>query len=452
MLFYAENMLRSRTTGGDTFVEEDTVLIQVGHIAAQFAYAVQVRDGVVVPIQRTGMRIAACAAGRRNHCRRQFKRVERTFVDLCHRFGVTSKVIVNALFDHLIVTVDGRLQRFRIAIDFRGEFFNRIRLHNPARVDFSLIILRPAISVGRNRPAHPNGCQGRALADAFITDEVYRQAAPMRHVNPVTVLVFLHVLLMVINRLIIEAFAVRIDFDPAAIREIELTQERGRIIRNLNSEPVAAGLGHVSHMPDLRAGFHQHLDAVAGVARRTRRADIFDAMEVFLHFQVVFITAAGKHDALRRTNIEELSILVACRNAIDFLGIRILKKRYDRRFIPDINIFQLLHDIRKRGICSARLHSRIGLFAKRIGNGTELGTRQIREFHDRVAPVFVRPPPVADGIGNLSNPIRLTGHVFNPPIEPFTRNGVRLTHRPHVCAELVQIVRVHMQNRLTRCN
>ena len=158
MLFYAENMLRSRTTGGDTFVEEDTVLIQVGHIAAQFAYAVQVRDGVVVPIQRTGMRIAACAASRRNHCRRQLKRVERTFVDLCHRFGVTSKVIVNALFDHLIVTVDGRLQHFRIAIDLRGEFFNRIRLHNPARVDFSLIILRPAISVGRNRPAHPNGC------------------------------------------------------------------------------------------------------------------------------------------------------------------------------------------------------------------------------------------------------------------------------------------------------
>ena len=233
---------------------------------------------------------------------------------------------------------------------------------------------------------------------------------------------------MVAARLVVEALALGVDLDPAVASHGEVTHEGRVILRNLDAQPEAAGLGLVLHVPDLSAGFHQHLDAVAGVARGAGGVHGLHAVEVTLHGQVVLIAAASEQNALAGLDGVLGAVRTAGDHAGNFLRERILHEGDGRVLKAHVDA-ALFNRLGEAAPHAAVLEGR-ALGAQVSGAAVEGGAFEVAELDDHAAPLELAAADVAglvvNAVRDVLDPRELGRKALAQPGEVLIRDRVGL--------------------------
>ena len=422
----AERGLRRGTAGEHRLGEEGAVLIQVGEVGAQLAGLVQARDRVVVPVKDAARGVALRAAGGADQGRGDGHGVVRRGVDRRHLRRITAELGIRARSAVGVPLVDGGLQDLRIAAQLLRQLLDGVGLDDPALFDLSQVIAGPHVALGRGRPAEPLGGDGARLAGLLVEDQVDRQRLLVRQIDVAAILHVLHMLAVIALRLVIEAGAVRADLDPGIARHGEVAHEGGLVLRHLDAQPEAAGLGLVLHVPDLRAGLHEHLDAVAGVARGAGGVDHVHAVEVALHGQVVLIAAAGEQGALAGLDSDLGAVRLTGDHTEDLLGKRVLNQGNGRGLIGDLDVAGLAGQI-EAAPHAAVLEGGADLAQVR-GAAVEGGAFEAVKLDDHGAPLELAAADVAGLIADARrhglNPRQLIREALAQPGQVLVRNRV----------------------------
>ena len=231
---------------------------------------------------------------------------------------------------------------------------------------------------------------------------------------------------MVAARLVVETLVLGVDFDPALASHGEVTHEGRVILRNLDAQPEAAGLGLVLHVPDLSAGFHQHLDAVAGVARGAGGVNSLHAVEVTLHGQVVLIAAASEQNALAGLDGVLGAVRTAGDHAGNFLRERILHEGNSRVLKAHVDA-ALFNRLGEAAPYAAVLEGR-ALGTQVSGAAVKGGAFEVAELNNHAAPLQLAAADVAgfviNAVRHVLDPRELSREAVAQPGEVLIRNRV----------------------------
>ena len=105
----------------------------------------------------------------------------------------------------------------------------------------------------------------------------------MRKIDVMAVFFEFHVLAMIRRGFVVEPLVIRADLDPAFAGHREVAHKCRLVFRHLDAQPEAARLRLILHVPDLRPGVHQRMDAVACIARCAAGINNVHPMEIPLH-------------------------------------------------------------------------------------------------------------------------------------------------------------------------
>ena len=231
---------------------------------------------------------------------------------------------------------------------------------------------------------------------------------------------------MVAARLVVETLVLGVDFDPAVAGHGEVTHEGRVILRNLDAQPEAAGLGLVLHVPDLSAGFHQHLDAVAGVARGAGGVNSLHAVEVTLHGQVVLIAAASEQNALAGLDGVLGAVRTAGDHAGNFLRERILHEGDSRVLKAHVDA-ALFNRLGEAAPHAAVLEGR-ALGTQVSGAAVKGGAFEVAELNNHAAPLQLAAADIAGfvihAVRHVLDPRELSREAVAQPGEVLIRNRI----------------------------
>ena len=239
--------------------------------------------------------------------------------------------------------------------------------------------------------------------------------------------------------LVVEAGVVGGNLDPGVAGHVEVAHEGGFVLGNLDAQPEAAGLGLVLHVPDLGAGFHEHLDAVAGVAGGAGGVDLVHAVEVTLHFEVVLVAAAGQEHALGALDGVFVALGVGGDHAADLTGHGVLHQGDGGVLIAHFDAADL------GGLGEAAPHAAVfkgaGVLLAQVSAGAlKHAAGEGVELDHQAAPLQFAAAHVtgliAGALGNALDPGQLLGKAVDQPVQVLVGNGVGLVAGLQVLAEL----------------
>ena len=265
----------------------------------------------------------------------------------------------------------------------------------------------------------------------------------MRNIHVVAVLLVLHVLTVVSSGLVVETLVLSVNLNPGAGGHGEGAHEGALVIRHLDAEPQATGLGLVAHVPNLSAEAHEHLDGVAGVAGGAAGVDHVHTVEVALHLEVVLIAAAGKHDALG--SADALLGALVVHNAADDLALSVDDELGQRALPLDRDVLAGLNGTREAAPHATVLEGSASRSVTDVaGAAHEAGAVEVRELGDELAPGDGAAGDVAEliahGRNGALNPLGLISELLAHPVEVILGDGVGLEARSDVGLEGVDII------------
>ena len=251
----------------------------------------------------------------------------------------------------------------------------------------------------------------------------------MGQVHIAAVLHVLHVLTVIAVGLVVEAGVVGRDFNPGIAGHVEVAHEGGLVLRHLDAQPEAAGLGLVLHVPDLGAGFHEHLDAVAGVAGGAGGVDLVHAVEVALHLEVVLVAAAGQEHALGALDGVFVALGVGGDHAADLTGHGVLHQGDGGILVAHLDAAHL------GGLGEAAPHAAVfkgaGVLLAQVSAGAlEHAAGEGVELDHQAAPLQFAAAHItgliAGAVGHALDPGQLLGKAVHQPVQVLVGNGVGL--------------------------
>ena len=255
------------------------------------------RDRIVIQVKNLAVDVPARTTLGIDHRRNQFHRIEGANFNLGHLIGSAAKVLVNAILTEGIVLSDSRLQHSRIITNLLSQLRNGIRLDNQTRLNLR------QVAFGESRI--DLACQTGSL----IKDGVHRRGANLILVHAVVG----NKAMTGTGALIAETLAIRADINDRSASGHVLTHALKRNLSRAFKRPVAQeAAGKRAHVPQLRADFLRHDDAVAGVVGSAVRIHHIVLQIVLHHLRIILKTAGRQNNAVLRADVEQLAFFSIC--------------------------------------------------------------------------------------------------------------------------------------------